>query len=815
MRLTGLTLCRYGIFDAQRIAFDPKPGCINLLVAPNGAGKSIIRQAFCDLLFGIHGQTPMGFRFGYNGMKLAAEAIGPDGAAFSFGRRKGQGNTLIGADGTPLGGAEVARLLGRTDLARLELLFALDTERLRSGGRDLLASDGAVADALLSAAGGLRQARQLRQSLEVQRDSLAPTRKSAARPFYAGLDRFVGAGRRLRAATVKPEARETQETELRHLEAEQAQLNKLAAQASGRIARLERIRRVVGPLRAHDDAASWLHDHPAAPILPPEIRRRLTAARTALFNAAQLAERETRARQALSEQVGNLVVDDALIDQAEAIERLNDRAGAARQAAGDIPTVGARHAVAAQRIVGLLGQLGLSLPVERAGEAIPQQAAVTRARKLFTRHTTLHDNLERLPGEIAKADADIAETEAALQRLPALQDTGDLQRMIGDIRTDGEPRQRARQSDHAVIERRANLQAALARAPGWTQGAEALVALSPLSANAYGRLDKARTEAKKVLDKAADALAGLQRAAAEDEQQLKQIAAGAPIPDNAALAVARETRDAGWRLIFRRAFTPEPPTLAQEQAWAGEVPVPLAYERSVTAADDVADRRNQDAERLAQVAQLRLRIDNAATEIAKVDADCTAAERAHDAACAAWKQACEPLGFSVPPEPGDVIELLSAREHVIEAQRELTVAETGQSTLQSLHCEWRARLSAALGRGDGAPAELSDLLQRADDVIAAAHDAAVKRTALQSTLASQRKTRDAKLIEQGNATQRLQQFETGWAGARRDLRRPEGEDPDTTIALLDLMGELDKEHRAAIDLGGRLRAMHDALAAFR
>ena len=48
MRLTSLTLSRYGIFEAQRITFDPAPGRINLLIANNGGGKSIIRQAFCD-----------------------------------------------------------------------------------------------------------------------------------------------------------------------------------------------------------------------------------------------------------------------------------------------------------------------------------------------------------------------------------------------------------------------------------------------------------------------------------------------------------------------------------------------------------------------------------------------------------------------------------------------------------------------------------------------------------------------------------------------------------------------------------------------
>ena len=75
MRLTALTLNRYGNFDNERMTFDARPGVLNLLLAPNGSGKSVLRAAFCDLLFGIGGQTPMGFRYGYPGMRITAEAI--------------------------------------------------------------------------------------------------------------------------------------------------------------------------------------------------------------------------------------------------------------------------------------------------------------------------------------------------------------------------------------------------------------------------------------------------------------------------------------------------------------------------------------------------------------------------------------------------------------------------------------------------------------------------------------------------------------------------------------------------------------------
>ncbi len=243
MRLTSLALTNYGVFQSERIELDPAPGCINLLIAPNGAGKSILRGAFCDLLFGVGAQTPMGFRYGYRDMRLLARAETPGGAVV-FGRRKGQGNTLIDAAGQSMDPAALAALLGGADRALLERLFALDTERLRLGGQALLASDGALAEALVSASGGVRQARDVRLALADARDSLAPERKSQSRPFYQALDRFLGARQRVTATTLKPEVREKQETELRALHNERTRQDMLEKRASRRLSRLDRVRRV-------------------------------------------------------------------------------------------------------------------------------------------------------------------------------------------------------------------------------------------------------------------------------------------------------------------------------------------------------------------------------------------------------------------------------------------------------------------------------------------------------------------------------------------------------------------------------------------
>ncbi len=85
MRLRRLQLRRYGCFDDTDLELAVEPGRITMIVAPNGAGKSVLRHAFHDLLFDIPLQSPMKFRHGYAGMALHAEAVDADGTAFGFG----------------------------------------------------------------------------------------------------------------------------------------------------------------------------------------------------------------------------------------------------------------------------------------------------------------------------------------------------------------------------------------------------------------------------------------------------------------------------------------------------------------------------------------------------------------------------------------------------------------------------------------------------------------------------------------------------------------------------------------------------------
>ena len=180
-------------------------------MAPNGAGKSVIRRAMSELLFGIHPQTPMGFRFDYNRMRLLASAAFPDGQGMGFARRKGRTNTLTNHDGQPAHPSLPARLPREAERKRLERLFMLDSAALREGGKALLQTDGDLADALLSSARDLGSARALAADLAAKRDEGAPERKSIRAPFYAAGEEWTEATARLAETLAKPAAVEEQE----------------------------------------------------------------------------------------------------------------------------------------------------------------------------------------------------------------------------------------------------------------------------------------------------------------------------------------------------------------------------------------------------------------------------------------------------------------------------------------------------------------------------------------------------------------------------------------------------------------------------
>src|SRR4030066_146244 len=72
MRITRLDLLRYGKFTDKSVSLPGATKDFHLIVGPNEAGKSTLRSAIQDLLFGIETRSRYNFLHPHSEMRLGA-----------------------------------------------------------------------------------------------------------------------------------------------------------------------------------------------------------------------------------------------------------------------------------------------------------------------------------------------------------------------------------------------------------------------------------------------------------------------------------------------------------------------------------------------------------------------------------------------------------------------------------------------------------------------------------------------------------------------------------------------------------------------
>lgn len=208
MRIRELRLLRYGKFTDRLLALPHAPQDIHLVVGANEAGKSTMRRALSDWLFGFPMRsTGMDFlhpmqdlRLGGiiedNTVSLEEHSSGPDTAtgntetgAFSdgqirslnFERRKGQKNTLRTPADEPLPDSTLHAWLGSLQADEFRRMYALDHATLVEGSESILQASDDIGRMLFQAAAGIEHLGDALKALQQEADSLwAPASPATA-----------------------------------------------------------------------------------------------------------------------------------------------------------------------------------------------------------------------------------------------------------------------------------------------------------------------------------------------------------------------------------------------------------------------------------------------------------------------------------------------------------------------------------------------------------------------------------------------------------------------------------------------------------
>ncbi len=768
MKITRLMLERYGHLGDVTLDFPPDIG-LHVVHGANEAGKSTALTAISDFLFGIPGQTPLGFLYGYDRLRIGAELLADDGTRRTLFRLKRRGASLRDEGDTPFDDGVLAPFLHGATRERFERMFGLSAQRLREGGEAIVSGGGEVGSALFQAASGLTGVAAL---LDVLRDDADKTYKPSPRArteFSQARQRHADATSAMRAASVEPAAYARLVAEKDALETESATRKKQLDALRDERRRIERIGRTLPHLTALKEATGALALLTDAPELPPDFAARWAAAVTTREVArAKLAGLREQAKQvAWSDATAAPdAADSHLLDEATLIELLANDSAVIAQCARDLPEQIRRQSDAAAEIQMTARDLGLTVTPEAAIDRLPRaidRTAIARqisaSAALAAARDAAREERDRAARAVATARTDLAAaTEARRPPIPGLDAA--IAAVQADQRLDAECERLQSLVDRETTAR----DTALVALPLWPPGADiealksAKVPVPPTikaAGDAYVAASLALRDRTREVEAAAAALEQAERAyEARDAADASLIAS---------VATVRRARDTAWSAIRADYLAGRaPPDAGTADEFAG----------LVAQADQLADRCIDGAAAAGAARQALETVERLRAERDRANANVTAATAARDAAEAAWHAIWAPAGFT-PDAPDAMHAWLVARDAVLSKHAAADAAAHELGEAQRRRQEAMTRLHA-FSTGDND--RLRDRLDRA----VAAQTAITDSARQHADAATKLREAEAALAEAEALLARRDEALSSWRDGWSRLMPAIGLGPDAT-----------------------------------
>lgn len=690
MRIESIELLRYGHFSGQQLQFPQQEHDFHLIVGGNEAGKSTLRQAFHDLLFGIPMNTSMAFLHGGPELALAAVLQGESGE-LAMGRRRRRDGGLVDAAGQKLAPESLARCLGGVTEAFYERMFGLDHRRLEQGSRAMLQAGDDVDSVLFQAAAGLAALNGVLASLREEAAGLFTPHHSRNRAWYAASDRYKAADKAVREASVRPTRWLEAQRESRRLDDVFTQARDDCSRLRARLRELERLRRLA-PLLAQ------IREYEAT-LGKPQME---SVAQTPLL----LLEADIQMLEASRLKVAGHGVE---IDQCEAqIQLLHEQLDGVRRQLGQHPEAGQGAEAAPLPAQPLRHEIAQLLNEGRALQARREAAARTREARM----------------------AEVDELRARIQALPVMPVADSLRRALdaataaGDLTTALAALQHRAEQEETELKRRL---AALQR-PGLSgpPELETLQSMTPWPTEALLEQVQERREVRAALEAADKRVDDARLALQAGRLQLEQFRRSHQAVSRDEVMAARRERDTLWRHLA------DGGTLTGHE---GE-----RYASLVLRADVLADRHLEavdDAARLQGMEHDCERLEAAARGLEALQT--TAAARVETQG-QRWSEACAQRGLPA-FTPAELQGWLPAREAALRAHDQLLGTRAELAALQARHRALLHDLLAALpaeAGGSSAQGETASSLPLACDaariLLQQADAASARREALSEQL---------------------------------------------------------------------------------
>ena len=396
-------------------------GGLHVIYGANEAGKTTALAAMSDLLFGIDERTPFNFRFEYGKLRIGAKLVKSNGERIEFKRRKARAGTLVSLSQpeTTFPDAIITPFLGGIDRDQFHLMFGLDQNRLRIGGRRMLDPHGNFAHALFAAGTGLESVNAVLTELEeeIKRLGSLVDRRSKGE-IWSAIERFTSAISVKRSDMIVPENYLATEKARDDAAANRIEVDEQLKGLRARRNFLERGRRVAPILTSLRTLRRDAAQYDDVPDLPENFFEIWKKVDDDARSASQAVDRNAAEGNERKQELEGLPAIDPIVGFEAAIDALSERLGKYLGDEDDVPKLARRIAEMNDQIQALMRDLGLDDDPADIESVIPNKITFAKICELIRNGAVIRAASDSARTGHEEAKAALANAEAGLVHLP-------------------------------------------------------------------------------------------------------------------------------------------------------------------------------------------------------------------------------------------------------------------------------------------------------------------------------------------------------------------------------------------------------------
>lgn len=745
MRITRLDLLRYGKFTDKSVTLPADRKDFHLIIGPNEAGKSTLRDAIQDLLFGIETRSRYNFLHPHSEMRLGALIEHGDNK-LDFVRTKARSKTLQNSAGAPLSDNALMPFLGQIDRSFFDQMFGLNHERLVAGGQEILSASNDIGQILFQAAAGIGSLGDIRDRLETEANKLWAKRKSSDREYYIASAELEQAEAVLKQATVRTKDWQGASNVVDQIGGELKLARERFHTLEQERIQLDRVRRVAPILTAIAELERQLDELGEAVSLPENAADQLASSEHEIAIATESLKLFNEQRTALQEKILAIHVDQSILERGADIAALSEMRQQLCNHESDIGKREEEIRVLWQMVEESIRQLGWAKESEEAVlQRLPGSLVRSAINNLIRRHETLAHALLAAEESFNSREEEVKLIDAEIAALPVTQIPVTLIDALAKARHLGDVAPQEQRFETQVGRLKRGLEGAAIELGHWNPGTDGLRKLLPPAQDETNVLLKRRGDLELAASNINDRIVETKSEIQGLELEISQYKSAHHPVTLADVQRARISRDSIWKAIK-----------------IGEVNLNEAaidYEKEVAESDLLSDKRHDKAQEETGLQALLDRMERLRQQLADFESRLQQNTQALASLDRDWRACIEAVGLTGMPLMR-VNDWRAARERALAAADALVEARAAQEDFIKSVATAKAALTEAMLaiNPEAESLNLSALILLADETV----DSAARTQERRDTLSTQKIRAEAAIPDLKNRIAQAQAAVTAW-----------------------------------------------------